>query len=749
MTAPRLIARELTLIALTLATVVGCRRLLDGWTWFEPLLVVSVVGHVTSAAMRRLRWPLPVAALASLPMLVITIGLAFHRSSTVVGLPTGDTIDAVRADLDVAWSTFGSIRAPAEPLDGYVISAAVGFWLIAFLSDWAALRLRSPLEAVLPSTVMFGFGAVMSRGPFRETAIAVWLPAVLVFFVAAQIDRRDATGSWLAGTARRGRAVLVRDGVVAVAAISGFGLLIGPMLPGARSEALVDIAHLGEGGDGTRVTISPLVQIQSRLVDLADTEVFTVRSAQRDYWRIISLDAFDGATWGLRADFEEVGGTLPSNVPVGTVTDVVTQQFAIQALDSVWMPAAYEPRRIVDTSGAQLDYHAGLSTFVVPRGTATGGLAYTVESAVPRRDPDLLRAAAPADPLVFATELALPAAFSPALAAEARRIVGSETQPYAQSLLLQSYFREGFEYDLDVAKGQGIGRMEDFVFDVRSGYCEQFAGTFAAFARVVGLPSRVAVGFTPGDYDAASDVYRVRGVHAHAWPEVWIAGAGWVRFEPTPNRGAPGDEGYTGVREQQATPTLAPVPTTTTTALDGDSTATTVRPVEVVPDAGAGAATADSDSGSATPWPRRLAVAVAVTLGTVVALAAFTWWRHNSRRRRATQPAERIEVAWIEFCEAAALVDLAPDDAETPIEYSTRIERRLGSTAPHLRRLAAHATRARYSHRRPSDEIVADACTLSDTLVHTLVDRASRRSRARSLIVPARSRPPRHRPGID
>ena len=80
----------------------------------------------------------------------------------------------------------------------------------------------------------------------------------------------------------------------------------------------------------------------------------------------------------------------------------------------------------------------------------------------------------------------------------------------------------------------------------RKGYCEQFAGTFAAFARSLGLPARVAVGFTQGTL-GPDGLYHVEGKHAHAWPEVYFSGIGWVPFEPTPTRGAPGDEIFTGV----------------------------------------------------------------------------------------------------------------------------------------------------------------------------------------------------------
>ena len=70
-------------------------------------------------------------------------------------------------------------------------------------------------------------------------------------------------------------------------------------------------------------------------------------------------------------------------------------------------------------------------------------------------------------------------------------------------------------------------------------------------ARSIGLPARVAVGFTPGDVDPADPtLYHVKGKHAHAWPEVYLNGYGWVLFEPTPSRGAP-NAGYTGVTEAQ------------------------------------------------------------------------------------------------------------------------------------------------------------------------------------------------------
>ena len=125
---------------------------------------------------------------------------------------------------------------------------------------------------------------------------------------------------------------------------------------------------------------------------------------------------------------------------------------------------------------------------------------------------------------------------------EARRVTSDARSDYHRALLLQDYFRldGGFRYDLETHSGHGIDSLEEFLFDVRAGYCQQFASAYAAMARSIGLPTRVAVGFTWGEWDSGrgeQGAYVVRGEHAHAWPEVYFAGAGWVRFEPTPGRG--------------------------------------------------------------------------------------------------------------------------------------------------------------------------------------------------------------------
>lgn len=120
--------------------------------------------------------------------------------------------------------------------------------------------------------------------------------------------------------------------------------------------------------------------------------------------------------------------------------------------------------------------------------------------------------------------------------AVARRVTERATSPYATVLALESWFRQrgGFRYDESPARVTGSPLVE-FVTRTKAGYCQHFAGAMAAMLRMLGIPARVAVGFTSGTEIEGKWV--VTDHNAHAWVEVWFAGQGWIPFDPTPGRG--------------------------------------------------------------------------------------------------------------------------------------------------------------------------------------------------------------------
>lgn len=125
------------------------------------------------------------------------------------------------------------------------------------------------------------------------------------------------------------------------------------------------------------------------------------------------------------------------------------------------------------------------------------------------------------------------------LYAAARRVVGRPRNPYAAVVALESWFRAagGFVYDEQPPRAGARPPLVDFVTRTKRGYCQHFAGAMALMLRYLGIPARVAAGFTSGSYDAEDGAWTVTDHNAHTWVEVWFRGYGWLPFDPTPGRG--------------------------------------------------------------------------------------------------------------------------------------------------------------------------------------------------------------------
>jgi protein-glutamine gamma-glutamyltransferase len=79
----------------------------------------------------------------------------------------------------------------------------------------------------------------------------------------------------------------------------------------------------------------------------------------------------------------------------------------------------------------------------------------------------------------------------------------------------------------------GKAQVDSFVFDTKRGFCEHYASSFVFLMRAAGVPARVVIGYQGGEYNPLGKHYVIRQSDAHAWAEVWLAGRGWVRVDPT------------------------------------------------------------------------------------------------------------------------------------------------------------------------------------------------------------------------
>jgi transglutaminase-like putative cysteine protease len=122
---------------------------------------------------------------------------------------------------------------------------------------------------------------------------------------------------------------------------------------------------------------------------------------------------------------------------------------------------------------------------------------------------------------------------------KALEIVGRARSPYGAAVAIETRLRQtgGFTYDQH-PKVRSTEPLVDFVLKTKRGYCQHFAGAMALMLRYLGVPARVAEGFTSGKYDRDSGTWTVTDHDAHAWVEVWFRGYGWLPFDPTPGRGS-------------------------------------------------------------------------------------------------------------------------------------------------------------------------------------------------------------------
>ena len=715
------------LILYSLAVAAGFARVFSGWDFFDNLLVIVVVGHALSFALRLARTPVWAAFPITAAALAWLIAAMFYRETFALFVPTTETWSVFRLELDVVGNQFRSAVAPVAFLGGWNVLAAIGVSAAVLLADTFAFRAFARAEALVPGGVLFVFVAALGSDRSRIASTMLLVGAGVVTTVVLR-NHHSPQHTGVIGV-RRGllpmRALPVACCSAAVIALAA-GYL-GPRLPGAGEAPIYET----KGGDDGSVTevISPLVDIRSRLTNRSTTELFQVTADVDSYWRSSALASFDGRRWGIpsrslsRTD-SDIGQAAEGSVPI-------RQTIRITNLGGPLLPAAADPTNangVGEELADQLRYSDESATLVKTGGDLESGDEFEVLSASPRFTAAQLTNATsndPGDPIYFE----LPDDFPTSVEQITREVIGDATSTYEIALTLQNWMRSEFTYSLEIQEGHGSNEIESFLRN-RVGYCEQFAGTYAAMLRSIGIPSRVSVGFTPGE-NISDGVYSVLGRNAHAWPEVWFDDFGWVPFEPTPGRGAPFAEDYTGVEQQQdegpadaadsdgeeaPTTTAPPVTTPSPTTVVNDPTASTVpsaptpaepEPTEIEPEVVA----IVSDDGLSFPWrPLGLFALLAAALAAPAAI-------RRVRRSRATSPQAALANLWDRATGALQEVGLTHRATDTPAEVAAATSEVFAVAARPMSSLAEMVTQTTFAAGGSAP--LNDVTTYGTTTLHS------------------------------
>lgn len=709
-------------LALTLYSIVvaaGFASVFSGWDFFDNLIVIAVFGHGVALVLRRLRTPVWVAFPITLVALVWLIGAMFYRDTYSLLFPTSETWSLFRLELEVVGDQFRSAVAPVLFLSGWNVLAAIGVASAVLLADTFAFRAFARAEALVPGGVLFVFVAALGTDRSRiASTMALVAAGVVATVVLRQHHAPDQVTTIGVRRPLLGRVLPIAAGsALSVALVAG---LVGPRLPGADAEALYDTKG-SNSGDVTEV-ISPLVDIRSRLTNRSDTELFVVTADSDSYWRSSALPKFDGRTWGLpERGLERADGSIARGSE-GAIE--IRQQIRIAGLGGALLPAAPDP---IAATGAgelrdDLRFNEDTATLVKTGDPLERGDAFEVVSASPRYSPARLSGATsndPGDPIYFD----LPGDFPTSVAQITREVTSGAATNYDIALTLQNWMRTEFEYSLEIQEGHGNNEIESFLRN-RVGYCEQFAGTYAAMMRSVGIPARVAVGFTPGANDGAGN-YSVLGRNAHAWPEVWFDGIGWVPFEPTPGRGAPNAQSYTGIEQQQdegpaggdqgSSPTTTTPPAPETTILDenGVPVPTTIPATpDLVPEqdpTGPVSSVDPTQDATSVPWRT---LGILALIGAMLALPAVV---RRLRRAAISSPQDQLAHLWGRATASLGDVGITFRSDLTPIETAMATSAAFPLAARSMQSLAEVVTQVAFA-RDGEDQLAREGVLGTTTL---------------------------------
>ncbi|MGB8860487.1 MAG: transglutaminaseTgpA domain-containing protein [Ilumatobacteraceae bacterium] len=727
------LAGTVCLTALTAATVVSLCRVFADWGYLNDMLLVAVGTHAAAALLRYAKAHLLLAVPALLLSMLELLAVVYYRDTLNGPFPGSRTFELMRIDLRLVIDQFPTAVAPVPSIGNYAVAGAAAVAICAALADTFAFRAQGRVEAVVPAGVVFVFTAALGTDNHRVSVAALWVGVALVTVAVLRFRHTSEEATWMG--ARRMQllaalpAVLLTFGVTAVVAAA-----VAPRLPGAGDKPLVDTRN--RQGSVTEV-LSPLVDMGSQLRNRGNLEVFTVDSSDGGhYWKTYSSPNYDDGTWGpSEEDLEEMDDRSGEVLLPGPISE---QTVRVLALSGHNVPAAYRP---ISVSPDDVLWTEASEMLVLPDVRLQTGDVISTRSIIPRPSVEMLRAATVND--APAGNLDLPGGLPPVVRDAAAQATAGAGTPFDQALALQNWFRNNFRYDLNVQYGSSYDGIEAFLRD-RSGFCQHFAATFGVMARFLGLPTRIAVGYTQGDL-GADGRYHVYGRHGHAWPEVWFDGIGWVAFEPTPGRGSPDAVTYTGVEPSQysggtggegnATPTT---PTTLAPRNPGDPAASTTVPGGARPGGGATTTTVapslaggDSTGGSVVPW---------VVAGLVAVLVAWVLLAprvvRSRSRRRAHSERDRVIGAWQRTVGALSFAGGPPVGGTTPLEYADIAERATGADHRALHELAVHVTRAVYSPRNV-DEQTANRCELLSNEVAAICrDRTPTSIRLKALVDP-------------
>ncbi|HEY1623515.1 MAG TPA: DUF3488 and transglutaminase-like domain-containing protein [Streptosporangiaceae bacterium] len=725
--------RRMTLtvaVAVVLASTVLFPAFL-GTTWFYAGIgaTLAVAGAGTLSRLRTL--PVALCLLISLAGLLLYLNLIFEAKHSIIYIiPSSNSISRLWHLAGAGFKDSAKYAAPAPIVTSLMLLSTASIGFIAVLTDLIAVRLRSAAMAGLPLLVLFTVPVALNGNRSPLSIIVIFGLATCGYLALLSADGRERIRVWgrlislwrtYDGDSKASRSKETVPEANSSGALTDYEVIRGPdtrslaaagrrvglasivlalcvplLIPGLHAAKLASTDWVF-GAPGTSASSGPGLYdpLQAAAQDLKQTSkpvtilTYTTNAStylQVNYQQYLQQYVYttlsDNQSWvqpfSTRITTVPFNTQLPGQAPGVTnaaapqVQTVISISKNAGLPDSVanLLPVPYPPVRAYISAGSW--QYEPSTLMLVTQKTTLNGLDYRVIS----RDVDPLQqqlAAAAAPPSMPAdTQLPLSYRDSTALRKLALKITDGATNEYGKANAIATWLRQtgDFIYDTGAQPIENVNELLTYLTKTRTGDCVQSSFAMTVLLRMLGIPARLAVGYTQGvaaGRQVPGATYVVKSDDAHAWPEVYFSGYGWMRFEPTPGgQGTANPPGYTnppgGISTQ-------PIPggQSTTAPSQGGNSKPGVNPHVRIPTGNEGTGPVGpiptvTKRSASTPWLALvLAVLAAIGLaGSVIAAAVparhrVLAARHNTAPRQRVSPTTALAVLAIAGVIALAL----------------------------------------------------------------------------------------------
>ena len=619
-----------------------------------------------------------------------------------LGSSTAGSTDPLRAVPGLFTTGVQVLRESRPPmpdnpaLSWLLLLFAFTLWLISYL---LADALEQPAWTLAPLALPYGIAALVHPADLSVTGfllVAAGYTAVLL----------TAGGPGLTGGGAGFQSARGITGLLAAALAAALTLSVTSALPMGQKQP-----WLNNGSDKPIQLSDPTIELSRNLQRPTPVDVLSYRAndGKPHYLRTTALTRLTTEGAQLESMRLRASGLAEAYDSPGTRVEVdVSMRFPSQ-----YLPAPFA----VEGFDAQGNWGFDQNTLsVVATGNEgpaqTSNLDYQVTSVVPEAGSAVAGARAGTDPGGGET-LKVPDGLSDDVRSLTERITQNAASDGAKAQAIEAYLNsDEFTYTLQAPTSSGADAVSTCLWQDRAGYCIHYATSMAVMARILGIPSRIAIGFTSGT--PAGDRYQVTTDNMHAWPELYFEGLGWVPFEPTKSIGASSSDSGTSSAPPSSAPSTSPIP-------EPSDEASQTQPA---PPSSAPAAPSPSPKSPETQTPgsggTRNAAGLLWLLPVVLLLAApagirlaLRLWRLRTGQPPVAAPA----AAWREL--AAVYTDLGLDFATgSPVAAAKAMGQTLPpATAGHLIEVAEVVQRSQFARQSPAvDQLPAQVKQLSREL---------------------------------